>query len=119
MVGKASPAVATGWNRLQPYGNNASSTGPHMQAFTPADDYPLIQHLNYTHDNITLNFHCHWDGKWRSSYATKSANALNFNYSPGATPGSTISSIPNSKALTITTTGQVRIPVNLYSWYLY
>ena len=35
---------------------------------TTQDIYPTFHLLNYTHDNISLNFDCYWDGSFRNSY---------------------------------------------------
>ncbi len=43
------------------------ATGPHIQATTTEDSYPVFQQLNWTHDNISLNFDSYYDGAWRSS----------------------------------------------------
>ena len=45
------------------------NTGPNIQITTNADDYPLFQMINYSHDNIGLNFDCYFDGAWKSSDA--------------------------------------------------
>jgi len=48
-------------------GANESLDGPHIQITTVTDDYPLIQLLNYTHDNICWLFDAYYDGGFRSS----------------------------------------------------
>ncbi len=67
-VGKASPAISTGINKLQLYGTDTSSAGPHVQAFTTTDTYPVSQFFNWTHDNVAINFDAYFDGTlWKSS----------------------------------------------------
>jgi hypothetical protein len=44
-------------------------SGPHVQFTTAADDYPLIQYLNYSHDNIQWQFDAYFDGSQKSSDA--------------------------------------------------
>jgi len=41
--------------------------GPHIKITTSADSYPVMQQLNWSHNNIALNFDSYYDGKWRSS----------------------------------------------------
>ncbi|MCX7607286.1 MAG: hypothetical protein N2170_08515 [Bacteroidia bacterium] len=75
---------------------NASTAGPHIWVYTDADNYPLFQNLNWSHDNVSLNFDAYYDGAWRSSHAGsnfqmyKFSNQLRLNYASGAAPGSPI-----------------------------
>ena len=115
LVGKSSPAITTGANILQLYGTNASGSGPHIQTFTSADNYPILQQLNWSHNNVSINFDCYFDTAWRSSSATSNfqINKLNdifsINYYPGATQGTSISSILSNQALSVNTSGLVTI----------
>lgn len=43
-------------------GTNASTSGPHMQFTTDSDNYPLVQLLAWTHDDITISFDAYFDG---------------------------------------------------------
>lgn len=54
------------------YGLNASAAaGPHWKAHTTADRYPLLQNLNWSHDNIALSFDCFYESAdWKSSSST-------------------------------------------------
>jgi hypothetical protein len=56
-------------------GSDASSaSGPNIQFTTALDDYPLLQVLPYTHDNINLVFDAYFDaGGWKSSDAGSNA----------------------------------------------
>lgn len=62
--------------------------GPHLEAFTYADNYPVFQQLNYSHNNISLNFDSYYDGAWKTSTTTncyqieKTSGKLNFNCVP-------------------------------------
>ncbi|MDB4726193.1 DUF2793 domain-containing protein [bacterium] len=51
-------------------GANSSTSGPHMQFTTASDDYPLIQILPWSHDNVNIYF----DG-YRDSGGQKSSSA--------------------------------------------
>lgn len=71
--------------------------GPHILCQTSLDAYPQFQLLNYSHNNVSLNFDAYWNGSsWIS--CTNSSNfqinkdnqKLNFNYANGFTQGSTI-----------------------------
>jgi hypothetical protein len=55
-------------------GSNAHSTlGPHITAYTSADNYPVVEHFNYGHNNGAICWDCYFDGSWRSS-----SSSLNF-----------------------------------------
>jgi len=77
-------------------GQDQSMLGPHINAYTSADNYPLFQILPYSHNNVSLNFDCFYDGTWKSSSSTncysisKFLNTLNFNYASNVTAGGTI-----------------------------
>jgi hypothetical protein len=72
------------------------SAGPHFAAYASADQYPLFQILNWSHDSVTLSFDSYYDGAWKSSYATsnyqivKENNWLRFKYNASTAVGSTI-----------------------------
>jgi len=80
--------------------DNAYNFGPHIEAFTYADNFPVFQQLNYSHNNITLNFDSYYDGTdWKASSANncyqigKVGGLLNFNCVPtgaGVPAGTTI-----------------------------
>lgn len=80
--------------------NNTYDFGPHIEALTYADNFPVFQQLNYSHNNITLNFDSYYDGtNWKTSSANncyqigKVGGLLNFNCVPtgaGVPAGTTI-----------------------------
>lgn len=61
------PHGGIGWAKFAIEGANGGQAGPHIQYTTSADDYPLFQQLNYTHDNITLFFDAYYDSGSKSS----------------------------------------------------
>ncbi|HTA26587.1 MAG TPA: hypothetical protein VK809_02280 [Bacteroidia bacterium] len=78
VVGPAHPRIgindavpaAIGSAMVEIKGTDASQYGPHVQYLTAADAYPVSQILNWSHDNISINFDSYWDGpasQWRSS----------------------------------------------------
>lgn len=69
--------------------NNQYLYGPHTEAFTYNDNYPVFQQLNWGHNNINLSFDSYYDGTdWRASTTTnayqmqKLNGLLNFNCCP-------------------------------------
>lgn len=50
-------------------GANASTSGPHWQFTTASDDYPLMQILNWQHDDVRILFDAYYDGAYKSSDA--------------------------------------------------
>jgi hypothetical protein len=115
LVGKASPIVATGQNKLQIYGTDSSASGPHMQFFTPTDVYPIMQILSWTHNLIEINFDCYNSNTGdtsslsTSNFQIKKYNdVFNINYSSGNAQGSAVTF---SSALAISNAGTVTIPV--------
>lgn len=107
-IGTTSPSV-----KLTLLGADSSINGPHVEAFEAADTtYPIFQQLNWTHNNISLNFDGYYNGgSWVSSSNTgsfqiyKQNNVLNFNYGV-ANAGSGVSL---TSGMTLTTTGSVGI----------
>ena len=72
-------------------GSSSSVNGPHIHTFTVDDTtYPVFQQLNWSRDNISLNFDYYYDGVWRTSSINtgyqiyKLNNALLFNYANGS-----------------------------------
>lgn len=112
----ASSAIGTGANKLQVFGTDTSTSGPHVQFFTGTNNFPLMQILAWTHNNIALNFDAYFDGAWRSSSTTsnfqlyKLNDVFSINYFPGATIGSSIAALTTNQALTVNTAGQVGLP---------
>jgi hypothetical protein len=89
---------------------SAAGPGPHIWVTTSADTtYPVFQQLNWTHNNVSLNFDMYFNNAaWVSSYSGsnwqfyKLSNELQFNYASGIAAGSTISSFTSALKLTIT-----------------
>lgn len=85
---------AAGAAKLELYGTDVSVAGPHLQAVTSLDNYPVAQYLNWGHDNISLTMDGYFDGNWRSSDAgsnyqlRKISDAFFFSYASGAGQGS-------------------------------
>ena len=48
--------INTRAQKLMIYGTNNSANGPHIQTFTSADNYPLLQLLSLQHNNIAIGF---------------------------------------------------------------
>ncbi len=53
--------------RLTLDGPDSSQSGPHLDVYTTADNYPLYQQLNWAHNNVALNFDAYYNGNWHSS----------------------------------------------------
>lgn len=82
---------------LELNGTASSLSGPHIQALTSSDNYPVFQDLNWAHDNISLNFDSYWDNTaWRTSSNTvnyqlyKLSGKLYFNYQTAAAAGTAV-----------------------------
>ncbi|KKL50900.1 hypothetical protein LCGC14_2300880, partial [marine sediment metagenome] len=54
------PHGGVGWAKFAIDGTNASVAGPHIQFTTTSDNYPLMQILNYRHDDISIRFDSYW-----------------------------------------------------------
>ena len=88
----ATNAIANGININ---GTTNSISGPHVQAYTTQDSYPIFQQLNWQHDNICLGFDSYYTGSaFTSAYSTatsyqiyKLSGKLNFNYATATTAG--------------------------------
>jgi hypothetical protein len=78
-------------------GTTASTSGPHLQFTTSADNYPLAQYLNWQHDNIYQAFDAYYDGSWKSGTTAggnfvmgKESGKLLFQYAAVNTQGSAL-----------------------------
>ena len=75
-------------------GTASSASGPHYTAYVTGSQYPTFNNLNFTNNNISLNFDAYFDGQWRSSYLTsnyqiyKVSDQLQFGYGSSVSPGS-------------------------------
>lgn len=100
---------------------SSQANGPNMQAYTSADNYPLIQVLNNAHDDAAFSFDAYYDGgasQWKSSSSNsnfrlyKNGNVLTLGYASGISQGSQITSF--SSALSIDDTGNVTFGGPIY-----
>ncbi|MBS1513035.1 MAG: hypothetical protein JST86_19520 [Bacteroidetes bacterium] len=66
----AIPKGAVGAAKFALEGTTTSLSGPHLQFTTSADNYPLMQHLNWQHDNVYQTWDAYYDGAWKSSTTT-------------------------------------------------
>jgi len=70
------PHGGVGYAKLAIEGTNSSSAGPHVQFTTASDDYPLLQIIPWTHDDVSLMFDSYYDGGYKSSDAGSSYRLL-------------------------------------------
>lgn len=78
-------------------GPNSSVDGPHQLFYTSADNYPLMQFLLYTHDNISIVFDGYYDSSgWQSGDSgsnyiiTKNGDELAIKVDSSIAAGSTV-----------------------------
>jgi hypothetical protein len=72
----AIPKGAIGAAKLAINGANGSMSGPHMQFTTSADNYPVMQLLNWAHDGSYLFFDSYFDGTNFKSATTSGGNFM-------------------------------------------
>jgi len=90
------PHGAIGGGILALDGLDNNIAGPHIQTTTAADDYPLLQILSYSHDNINFVMDAYYDGVWRSSdvgsnaVITKLNDAWQLWYDSGVAQGAAV-----------------------------
>ncbi len=107
------PHGGVGWAKLAIDGTNASVAGPHIQFTTALDNYPLMQILNYRHDDISIRFDSYWDGANKSSdagsnYAIfKISDSLKIMYDSGVAQGGAVAW---NEGIVLNTSGLVTIP---------
>ena len=105
------PHGSVGIAKLAIEGTNANAAGPHVQFTTASDNYPLIQILPWTHDNINIFFDAYYDGINKSSDAgssfliTKGADAFRIRYDVAAAGGA----ITWNEGIALTNAGNVGI----------
>jgi Chaperone of endosialidase/Head domain of trimeric autotransporter adhesin len=105
----AIPSGGIGMAKLAIEGANGSTSGPHLQFTTTADDYPLMQVLPWQHDNVSMTFDGYWDGSnWKSSTTTggnfnffKNNGKLSLRYANVNTQGSTITTFNDGIVLDV------------------
>ncbi|KKN32567.1 hypothetical protein LCGC14_0812470 [marine sediment metagenome] len=69
-VGTATiPHGGVGYAKLAIDGTSSNAAGPHVQFTITSDNYPLMQILNWRHDDISIRFDSYWDGANKSSDA--------------------------------------------------
>lgn len=65
------PKANIGAAKFSIEGTNASASGPHVQFTTSSDNYPLMQFMPWSHDNVYIPFDAYFDGGgWRSGTTT-------------------------------------------------
>lgn len=125
-IGTTAPKGSIGFAKLAIDGTVSNAAGPHVQYTTSADNYPVAQQLNWSHDNISLAFDGYYDGAWRSATTSggtfqiyKIGGQLNFNYSNTNTQGTAIT-YTNGMAMDLN--GNIGInttPSSIYRLYSY
>jgi len=94
-IGTNTPGTP-GYAKFHLKGTDSNATGPHMIFETDADAYPIIQILNWAHDNIAIGFDSYYDGTHRSSDAgsnlrlEKHGDLALFRYDSGVAQGAEI-----------------------------
>ena len=107
------PHGGVGWAKFAMDGASASATGPHIQFTTTSDNYPLMQILNYRHDDISIRFDSYWDGANKSSdagsnYAIfKVSDLFKIMYDSGVAKGAAVAW---NDGIVLNTSGLVTIP---------
>ena len=93
----AIPKAAIGAAKFAIEGTDASTSGPHLQFTTSADNYPLLQNLNWSHDYIYNAYDSYFDGTWKSGTTAggnfvmgKEAGKFLIQYAANNTQGSAI-----------------------------
>lgn len=67
-VGTATvPHGGIGAAKIAIEGTDSNTAGPHVQWTTSSDDYPTLQILSWSHNNIRLGFDAYYDGSEKSS----------------------------------------------------
>ena len=51
--------------------NGSNNNGAHIQATTDADNFPLWQMFNFTHNNVHSIYDGYWDGGWKHGHNTR------------------------------------------------
>lgn len=103
------PKASIGSAKLAIDGTTASVNGPHVQYTTSADNYPVLQNLNWAHDYIYNAYDAYFDGTWKSGTSSggnfvmgKEVGKFVLQYGANNTQGSTISW---NNGLVLTNTG--------------
>lgn len=93
-IGGTSSIAMNGAAKVRLRGDNANAAdGPHFATYTGADEYPLLQILSWTHDNVNISFDAYYDAGWKSSDAgsnyqiRKQADTFSIYYDSGVAQG--------------------------------
>jgi hypothetical protein len=111
------PHTGVGYAKWAFEGRDASSGGPHFQVTTDADNYPLFQMRNWSHDSIYMSFDAYYDGAWKSGDAgtnfliSKVGDIFAFGYSAAVAQGSAV-----SWGNGITLDGKGNVGIGLKAW---
>ena len=101
------------------YGSNASAAkGPHWKAHTEADAYPLFQQLNWSHDNIAMNFDCMYESAtWKSCHASGSfkIEKIGGQFTIKAKQGAVGAALSFNTAVCVHTDGKLTVGSNVYA----
>lgn len=106
------PHAGVGVANLAVDGTDSASTGSHVLFTTTEDNYPTMQWMNYSHDNVHTTFDAYYDGSWRSGDAgsnfmfTKGANKFYIRYDSGIAQGSVVTW---NSGLVMNTSGNIGI----------
>ena len=90
------PHGGVGYAKFAIDGASGDVAGPHVQFTTSSDNYPLMQILNWRHDDISIRFDSYWDGANKSSdvgsnYAIfKVSDSFKIMYDSGVTKGGAV-----------------------------
>lgn len=74
------------YGNLTLMGNTSSKTGPHITTFSYADEHPILNLCSWSHDDVSVNFDCHYDGATctpshpTAAQLRKHRDQLQFNY---------------------------------------
>jgi hypothetical protein len=103
-------------------GPAASIAGPHIEAIASQDAYPVFQALNWSHDNISLNFDRYFNGStWVSSSSTGSFAIYKYGGMLVIKAGSAAAgaAVPSNVAIAVTSAGDVGIGTTTPSYKLH
>lgn len=121
-LGASSAIGSVGMNKLQLQGTTTSTSGPHIQAFTSADNFPVFQGMNWAHDNVALFFDGYYDGvTFKSAHSGsnyriyKNSNVLAFAVASAVAQGSSVTfvnALSLDTALNTTLGGNLVVPIS-------
>lgn len=113
------PKGAVGSAKFAIDGTTASLNGPHVQYTTSADNYPVLQNLNWAHDFIYNGYDTYFDGSWKSATTTggnfvmgKELGKFVLQYGNNNSPGSVMSW---NNGVVLTNTGTMGIGTQTFN----